>query len=382
MMERDPRSTTESRRRGPHGIVVTYSTRDNEAAHESQTREAVAAKLATVRQFEFGGPYDPATRYATNLYFVPSDTLIGVDAAAKLGIRSERELFGGVVPHAFVATKTITHPLVDKHAQAPFGWSRDFAAQVEGAVLRGHTAFSRDDAHRALARLLDHGPARIKLARGIGGHGQFVIQEAAELDKLLASIGDAELVSAGVVLEEHLDQVTTHSVGQVRVAGLVASYWGTQRTTHNNRGHEVYGGSDLVVVRGGFDALRALPLSTDAQLAVSRALVYDGAADACFAGFVASRRNYDVVEGTDARGRRRAGVLEQSWRIGGASAAEVEALLAFLHDESLAAVRASTVEIYGDAPALPAQAIVFFSDVDARVGPITHYVIVGPYGDL
>ncbi|HEY4137008.1 MAG TPA: DUF3182 family protein [Casimicrobiaceae bacterium] len=379
-MERNPRLIIGSRTGRPRGIVVTCSTRDNEGDHEAQTREAVAAKLATVLQFEFGGGYDPAVEYPTNLYFVPSDTVIGIDAAAKLGIRGEHDLFGGVVPHAFAATKTITHPLVDKHAQAPLGWSPDFAVQVDGAVLRGYTAFSRDDADRALARLLDHGPARIKLARGIGGHGQFVIQEAAELDKLLTSIGDAELVSAGVVLEEQLDQVTTHSVGQVRVAGIVASYWGTQRTTHNNRGHEVYGGSDLLVVRGGFDALRASPLSTDAQLAVSRALVYDSAADASFAGFFASRRNYDVVEGTDARGRRRAGVLEQSWRIGGASAAEVEALLAFLHDGSLSAVRASTVEIYGDIPALPAQAVVFFAGVDAHVGPITHYVTVEPHG--
>jgi len=380
-MKTNPRSIHGSRAAPSCGLVVTYSTRENESAHEARTREAVAAKLAAIRQFDFGGPYDPALRYEADLYFVPSDTLVGIDAAAKLGIRGEHDLFGGVVPHAFAATKTITHPLVDKHAQAPRGWSHDFAAHVDGAVLHGYTAFGRDDAHRAAARLLDHGPARIKLARGIGGHGQFVIQDTAELDRVLESIDDGELSSAGVVLEEHLDQVTTHSVGQARVAGLVASYWGMQRTTHNNRGAEVYGGSDLVVVRGAFDALRAFPLSTDARLAVSRALAYDDAANTCFAEFFASRRNYDVVEGTDARGRRRAGVLEQSWRIGGASAAETEALLAFLRDPTLSAVRASTVEVYGGALELPAQAVVFYSGVDPRVGLITHYVTVEPYGD-
>jgi len=382
MTESTARSVTESKAGAPHGVVVTYSTRDDEGAHEAHTREAVAAKLATIRRFDFGGPYDPAIHDATKRYFVPSDTLIGVDTAAKLGIRSEDDLFGGVVPHAFAATKTITHPLVDKQAQAPRGWSRNFASRVDGAVLHGYTAFNRDDAQRASARLLDHGPARIKLARGIGGHGQFVIQDQGELNKLLEAIDETEMHSAGVVLEEHLDQVTTHSVGQVRVAGLVASYWGTQRTTRNNRGNEVYGGSDLVVVRGGFRALRALPLSTDAQLALSRALVYDSAAEASFAGFFASRRNYDVVEGTDARGRRRAGVLEQSWRIGGASAAEVEALLAFDSNRALSAVRASTVEVFGAEPALPAHAVVFFSGIDPRVGAITHYVTVEPYGDL
>jgi len=360
---------------------VTYSSRDTESTHEARTRGLVAAKLAQLKGFEFAGTYDDAARDARPRYVVPNDTLVRPDAE-KLGIRGEDDLFGGVVPRAFVATKTITHPLVDKEARAPAGWSSDFAARIDGAVLRGYTAFSADDAHRALARLLDHGPARIKLARGIGGRGQFVIQDAEELNKLLASIDDAELAAAGVVLEEHLDDVTTHSVGQVRVAGSIASYWGTQRLTRSNHGAEVYGGSDLLVVRGGFDALRQLPLSTDAQLAVSRALVYDDAADACFRGFFASRRNYDVVEGTDARGRRRAGVLEQSWRIGGASAAEIEALLAFRDDPALTAVRASTLEIYGEAQPPPPHAVVFFSGVDERVGMIAHYVTVEPYVDL
>jgi hypothetical protein len=364
------------------GVVVTYASGHGVDNHVAVTRAAIAAKLAKLKRFHFAGSFDPAVRYGEPLYLVPSDTLVGLEAAAQLGVRTEDDVFGGVVPTAFAATKTITHPLVHPQARAPAGWSHDFAERVSEAVLHGYTVFSRDDAHRAAARLLDHGPTRIKLARGIGGHGQFVIQSSSELDALLDEIDSAELGSAGVVLEEHLDDVTTYSVGQVRVAGMIASYWGTQRLTHNNRGVEVYGGSDLVVVRGGFDALRALPLNTDAQLAISRALVYDSAADACFAGFFSSRRNYDVVEGTDARGRRRAGVLEQSWRVGGASAAEVEALMAFRDDPSLNVVRGATVETYGASPALPPDAIVFFAGDDPRVGPVTHYVLVEPHGDL
>ena len=105
---------------------------------------------------------------------------VGLEAAAQLGVRTEDDVFGGVVPTAFAATKTITHPLVHPQARAPAGWSHDFADRVSEAVLHGYTAFSRDDAHRAAARLLDHGPTRIKLARGIGGHGQFVIQASSE----------------------------------------------------------------------------------------------------------------------------------------------------------------------------------------------------------
>src|SRR4051812_27098683 len=141
-MERNRRSPIASRASTSHGVVVTYSTRSNEGVHEAQTREAVAAKLATIQQFDFAGPYDPKLRYKANLYFIPSDTLIGLETAATLGIRAERDLFGGVVPYAFAATKTITHPLVDKQAHAPVGWSRDFAAQVDAAVLHGYAAFS------------------------------------------------------------------------------------------------------------------------------------------------------------------------------------------------------------------------------------------------
>jgi hypothetical protein len=57
------------------------------------------------------------------------------------------------------------------------------------------------------------------------------------------------------VLEEDLAGVTTYSVGQVRVAGLVASYCGTQRLTPDNTGEAVYGGSELLVARRGFEEL-------------------------------------------------------------------------------------------------------------------------------
>ncbi len=79
--------------------------------------------------------------------------------------------------------------------------------------------------------------------------------DAAGLDAALAALDPAELAHHGLVLEEDLTEVTTYSVGQVSVAGLVASYWGTQRLTPDNRGAAVYGGSDLVVARGGFEAL-------------------------------------------------------------------------------------------------------------------------------
>ena len=124
---------------------------------------------------------------------------------------------------------------------------------------------------------------------------------------------------------------------------------------------------------GDFDALLALTLPEDIRLAIAQARAYDDAATQCFDGLFASRRNYDVAQGLDAAGHRRSGVLEQSWRLGGASGAEIGALEAFRADPSLRTVRAMSREVYGEAPALPANAAVYFSGNDPHVGPLTKY---------
>jgi hypothetical protein len=162
---------------------------------------------------------------------------------------------------------------------------------------------------------------------------------------------------------------------------VVAAYVGTQRAVRNNRGHAVYGGSSLRVVRGGFDALRSLDVDDDVRRAVAMAREYDAAADRRFDGFIASRRNYDVALGRDADGNRRLGVLEQSWRVGGASGAEVGALEAFADNTSIDAVDANCFEVYGDEEmALPANAVVYYRGVDPSVGALVKYAIVETHG--
>jgi hypothetical protein len=215
---------------------------------------------------------------------------------------------------------------------------------------------------------------RLKHVRACGGRGQQVVSEPAELAAALEATAPDELANDGVVLEENLADVTTCSVGQVRVADHVASYYGTQRLTPDNGGVPVYGGSELVVARGDFDALLGLDLPAAARLAVAQARSYDAAASECFPGLFASRRNYDVAQGLASSGWR-SGVLEQSWRIGGASGAEIAALEAFDAEPSLDVVRASTVEVYGPYQP-PAQATVYFSGVDQEVGQITKYSLI------
>lgn len=363
----------------PHGIVVVYVPNERYGSpHEQVTRAEIARRLAALKGFDFADAYDNAKSHTGPVYIVPSDTLVGLDAAHALGIHSEHDLFGGVVPYPFVATKAITHPLIEPSVAAPAGWSYELGERIQEAVLFGFSVFTLEDARGAGARLLEHGPVRIKPVRETGGLGQTVVAEATALERALTALDSAELSNYGLVLEEDLTEVTTYSVGQVRVADLVATYYGTQRLTPNKSGAAVYGGSDLVVVRGDFDALLALDLSEAARLAITQGRAYDAAAREVFPGMIVSRCNYDVAQGVDAHGRQRSGVLEQSWRLGGASGAEIATLEAFRADPNLRAVRASTIEIHGNSEP-PPHATVYFRGIDEQVGPMTKYALVEPY---
>jgi hypothetical protein len=353
--------------------LVTHCAHGAASGHDRESRTNVARRLAQVMRWRYGGDYDASTRRCAPLYVVPHDALLRVEATA-LGIHGPQELFGGVVPHAFVATKAITHPLVSRDAAAPEGWSHACADYIGDAALRGYTAFHRDDAREAARRLLRAGPVRIKSVLGIGGAGQHLVRTDRDAGAALESIGDDDL-SAGVAVEEHLEDSVTYSVGFVTCGGVDMSYCGTQSTVINARGHEVYGGSTLDVRRGGFDALLAAGLPKDRYDAVELARAYDAAAFAAYPDAYASRRNYDVLLGRDATGALRAGVLEQSWRIGGASGAEVLAIDAFRRDPGCTHVRCATVESYDHRHAIPENAFVYYRGSDASAGPLVKYAI-------
>lgn len=342
-------------------------------SHESVTRARMAERLAALKGYEFAGEYNRATVYDA-LYFVPADTL-QLDDARQLGIRGEDQLFGGCVSEPFMACKTITHALFDGQALAPRGWSADFPEAVKSCVLKGYSAFSVTDAKRAANELLKTDRVRLKHALGIGGSGQTVINHIDELDAALAEIPADILARYGVVLEQDLEWVITYSVGTACIAGQRIAYHGQQTLTKNHQRKDVYGGSSLQIVRGNLHALQQLDLSADLAHAVEQAIVYDAAADRHLSGFFASRRNYDVVQGIDRDGRPRSGVLEQSWRIGGASPAEIAALEAFANEPNLRTVDASTHEQYGtDEP--PPAANTHFRGIDARVGAIAKYSVI------
>src|SRR5262249_20432872 len=72
------------------------------------------------------------------------------------------------------------------------------------------------------------------------------------------------------------------------------------------------------------------------------------------------------------------GVLEPSWRVGGASSAELAAMTAFAWDPELRIIRVSHVEEYGKGRRAPADAIVDFQGEDPEAGPLLRYTIVKP----
>jgi hypothetical protein len=349
--------------------------------HERTTLIAVAEKIAAVLGVPYGGVVAGPPARRRGIYLIPGDTIVGEERARSLGIRGEGDFFGGVVPYPFVAGKAIVHPLFDDTATAPPGWSRDLARQIEDAVHVGYAAFARADARRGGERLLERGAVRVKPVCARGGLGQRVVGNVEELDAALAACNEAELATHGLVLEENLAEVETYSIGQLRVGDLLVSYFGTQRLTRSNHGRSVYGGSALAFVRGGFEALDTLDLDIRARLAVAQARLFDAAVFATFPGMLASRRNYDVAQGRDTAGRWRSGVLEQSWRIGGASPAEAEALEAFRRDPARATVRAACFEFYGTAAKPPPHACIYFLGNDEQAGPLVKYAVIEPDAD-
>ncbi|MEP6722473.1 MAG: DUF3182 family protein [Variovorax sp.] len=357
-------------------VALTASHRIYDSDQEHATRAEAARRLAALKGVAFRGEYRHDHPYGAPLYLVPSDTLTA-DVAHGLGVLSANDLFGGVVPWGFVGTKVITHPLVDAAAVAPIGWTPAFPERVAEAVLRGFSVFSHDDARKAGALLLADGPVRAKPACATGGRGQTVVQDAAALDRCLGETSSAELAEHGLVLEENLcEPVITLSVGQVTVGDLCASYHGVQRTTRSNHGNIVYGGSDLTLVRGGFDVLLQQPdLDPRVRLGIEQARRYHEAALDCFPGFFASRINYDVAQGRSSSGAECSGVLEQSWRMGGATGAEIAGLECFHDRPDCQRVEASCFEVYGTQDAPPG-ATVYFRGVDKQTGQLVKYAVV------
>ena len=356
-------------------VLCSLGTEEAVSEHEKAKNETIARMIAEFKGCNFSGEYHEAKSYPHPLYFVPHRTIIGMDIIQRLGIRSADDLYGGAVPYCYLATKAISHGLVGDNAEHPPGWSRAFSEAIKGAVLPGFTAFSVPDCQVAAEILLKDGPVRVKETLAAGGQGQYIIHTVEELESVISEMDHDKIERFGLVLERNLHNMTTYSIGQIEIDRIMISYYGTQRLAVDNHGASCYGGSDLVVARGGYDGLLKIDIPETARLAVLRAATYD-CAIRYYPNIIVSRKNYDVVQGPDARGDILTGVLEHSWRIGGASGPEIAAMQAFKDDPTLQVVESSSFERYGEDIEVPAGSFIHFVGIDPVSVPMKIYTVV------
>ena len=341
--------------------------------HDNASRDVLLQRLAILLDLPFVGVIGPEEASTGRFLLVPPDTISNARPFSEDGLPSA-SILGGAVPALFIGTKAITHPVLDDDSPRPDAWSEAMAAALGDAALNGYTAFTPTDAARAGRVLLKNGPVRLKDVCAKAGLGQVVVTDEAHLNEVLALEDPDALALCGIVLEENLADVVTYSVGAVVIGDRRISYFGDQTLTTDHHGREVYGGSNLTVVRGDMEALASLDLSAELTRAIACAAAFDRAAQLAYPDAVLTRRNYDVIAGIDASGGRRIGVLEQSWRIGGASGAELAAFEAFAADGDLETVQCSTVERY-DIVTPPVGATIYFQGVDPVVGAMTKYAL-------
>lgn len=285
-------------------------------------------------------------------YYLPSHTLLSHEALT-LGIKSLQDLYGGVVPYSFLLHKTLSHPLHHTSMDSPEGWNNDLGLALKPYVLEGYSVFNTQDALWAAQGMVHNGPLRIKLATANAGRGQWIVSNHEEAVDLFNQAQFQALFEQGVIIEEALDNTVSFSIGQTEIGSHLISYCGEQEVTIDLKGQTTYGGSTLFVVRGGYAQLEAALSFDKHREALHLVKQYEKHIFNAFPQLYASRRNYDVLQGVNAKSQMRLGVLEQSWRVGGASMAELLALEAFAADPNLQTIRTWTRERYvSDASAI------------------------------
>jgi hypothetical protein len=363
----------------PRTVFVMSTRPGGRGQHERVSQEAVARRLAGLLGWDYGGELRPGQAPPADAYLIPDETLCRDQAQAMgLPLDGEQDLFGGLVPHAFVASKVITHGLFKTGSPAPPGWSQAMAGQLGDSVLPGWSVFDPAQVEAAGLDLLGRGGRiRLKCAQDRGGNGQYLVADRQQLREVAACLDPTGIGEHGLVLEQNLEDALTLSIGQIQVGRHRLSYLGEQHQVTDRSGVEVYAGSRLRVVRGGMEDLQPLAENAIQASAIEQARRYDAAVGSTYPGFFASRRNYDLVAGRAPDGRLRCAVLEQSWRLGGASPAEIRALEYFLSSPGSAAVEASCHESHDPDQQPPADAWVLFQDPHAAQGPVLKYATVG-----
>ncbi len=76
--------------------VVAYSVNPQAPRHEVETNRALAQWLAQILGWEYGDSHDAQRHAGHDLYLLPTQTLIGAEAAMRLGSRGPRMCGAGM----------------------------------------------------------------------------------------------------------------------------------------------------------------------------------------------------------------------------------------------------------------------------------------------
>lgn len=274
------------------------------------------------RTDEFAALIEDKKRGA-NLLLLPHMTLCDEGFASAFRL-SDCDIFGGAVSVPHHRTKVIMHDLVDPQSPRPERWNAAFARLTARFSLPGYSAFSAADIRTATAMILQrHGTARIKLAHGSGGEGHFLASSPANADDAIDAMQAAGTLPDGCVVEPNLNDTRIYGLDHSRLAGKSFCSFNRVHCDYANPTHPKEIADDNFVVRGDVDGLWAKMAAWGLgrfKRVVDLAVLADRAAQTRLAGLIKTRAGYQIIDGTDDRGRRMTGVLEPGWRRGGASA--------------------------------------------------------------
>lgn len=296
-----------------------------------------------------------------NYYHIPSKPISSADAE-KYGIKSSEDIFGGVVEDLLHANKGILHTTLSNTSLHPSGYSQDFPKLIRNAVLPGYTAFSKAEAVEIMKCMNKHGTGSVRLKDPLesDASGQYVITNTIELDNVLSKYSDKNIFENGLVLEANINEAVTLSVGLIIFGNQEYSYFGKQKSVFHN-GRSKYGGTEIAMFRGNFNNLiNRVDTGSNLHIAISQtSTVFDafGTLDP-----ILSRANFDVVQGFNNKGEFLSGVTDQSFRLGGASPAEVLAISKLNSDKNIECVNAEVDLIYDPTSKPPDPEDVIFLD--------------------
>lgn len=255
--------------------------------------------------------------------FVVPYAAVTTAAAREHRISGNGDVYGGIVRESEQADKAALHKLIRTDAQYPNWYSPRFADSITQMTLPGFTAFSVEDAMQAFYALTRSGmTVRCKDPSNTGGVGQAKVETGDELEAFVSEFCNG-IARKGVVIETDVTDPSTATVGRLDLLGQHYSWFGRPYDVQHG-GQTRFGGNELTVVRGGFDAL--LPhISERADVVAIEQSAHVLSAYDRF-GVVIPRGALDVVQGTTENGGFVSGITDPSFRPSGSSAAELKAV--------------------------------------------------------